>query len=500
MDSLELLEAIRFGNRVAEHERKDLVNYFVETYQWRRLLRGEVDIIYGAKGSGKSAIYLLMDTVREMFEEEDRTIILPAENYTGTPAFQVLDAQSLRKEGETFLNDDLEAKLRFIWKLYFASLIAEDLKSRGIRNDDIDQVIQYVEEAQLIPKEKSLKNMLRSVVGFFRKNHLKDASLEVPGFSAKISFLEPDAEQLMKGVKTPQDLLESLEKGLEAMDWTVWVTLDRLDVAFASSEDRALERSALRSLFRVYLDFAGLERIRLKIFLRSDIWKKLMSTSFREASHITRHTTLKWDRTNLLSLIIKRLVSNEVVVEVLGNGESKKNILADPVQQEALFYRIFPAKVDRQKTLNWVFSRIEDGNGVVTPRELIHLLEEAKVQQLLMEETGHGNGKKRSLISQQALKAAFEEVSKARFRYTLLAETDILQNRIVEFKEGKAEHCLDSLLEIWTDMDAEDIIGTAEELVEIGFFHKRKSGEQIRYWIPHLYRPALELVQGTDCK
>jgi ABC-type lipoprotein export system ATPase subunit len=30
--------------------------YFVETDQWKRLLRGEVDIVYGPKGSGKSAL------------------------------------------------------------------------------------------------------------------------------------------------------------------------------------------------------------------------------------------------------------------------------------------------------------------------------------------------------------------------------------------------------------------------------------------------------------
>ena len=34
--------------------------YFVETDQWNRIYNGGVDVIYGAKGSGKSAIYHLM--------------------------------------------------------------------------------------------------------------------------------------------------------------------------------------------------------------------------------------------------------------------------------------------------------------------------------------------------------------------------------------------------------------------------------------------------------
>jgi len=221
MNYEELLSSIRFGARVAENERKELLAYFVETYQWKRMLRGEVDIVYGAKGAGKSAIYLLMETVRDMFEQEDRTIIIPAENYVGTPAFQVLNAQSLRKEGETYLNDDLEAKLRFIWKLYFVALISEELRGRNLRNESIDRVVAEVERANLIPKEKSLRNVLRSVVGFFRNHHLKDASVEIPGFAARISFVEPDAEGLAKGVKTPQDLLQMLQDGLEKVGYTI---------------------------------------------------------------------------------------------------------------------------------------------------------------------------------------------------------------------------------------------------------------------------------------
>lgn len=41
-----------FGSRVAEEEVESLHEYFVETEQWRRLLAGEVDIVFGSKGAG----------------------------------------------------------------------------------------------------------------------------------------------------------------------------------------------------------------------------------------------------------------------------------------------------------------------------------------------------------------------------------------------------------------------------------------------------------------
>jgi hypothetical protein len=55
---------------------------------------------------------------------------------------------------------------------------------------------------------------------------------------------------------------------------------------------------------------------------------------------------------------------------------------------------------------------------------------------------------------------------------------------------------LDSLAKIWklSPTEAEAI---AEQLVEIGFFQKRGLKEEPDYWVPFLYRPALQMVQGA---
>jgi hypothetical protein len=53
-----VLKTLTFGKRIAEEELDALGSYFVETDHWRKLIAGEVDIVYGAKGSGKSAFAL----------------------------------------------------------------------------------------------------------------------------------------------------------------------------------------------------------------------------------------------------------------------------------------------------------------------------------------------------------------------------------------------------------------------------------------------------------
>jgi hypothetical protein len=49
MDKLCLLTSISFGARVAEDEINELAKYFVETDQWSRMVKGEIDIVRGAK-------------------------------------------------------------------------------------------------------------------------------------------------------------------------------------------------------------------------------------------------------------------------------------------------------------------------------------------------------------------------------------------------------------------------------------------------------------------
>src|SRR5260370_17200362 len=95
---------------------------------------------------------------------------------------------------------------------------------------------------------------------------------------------------------------------LEEAAFCIWLVLDRLDVAFAESSE--LERNALRSLFRVYLDLRKFGSMSLKIFLRSDLWLSILKGGFREASHITRQLTICWEPASLLNLVIRRALFN----------------------------------------------------------------------------------------------------------------------------------------------------------------------------------------------
>ena len=118
MPKKDLLMNATFGSRVAEDEGEGLLSYFVETEQWRKLIAGDVDIVYGAKGAGKSALYSLLIGQKETLRLGRRILFPPAENPRGTPAFRDLVSDP----------PTTEEQFRALWKLYFLSLLANYLR------------------------------------------------------------------------------------------------------------------------------------------------------------------------------------------------------------------------------------------------------------------------------------------------------------------------------------------------------------------------------------
>jgi len=290
----EILQATTFGKPTAEEEGNNLCAYFVETDQWQRIFAGDIDIVYGSKGSGKSAFYaLLLDRTSELF---DRGIIgIAAENPRGAVAFRDLVASQPVDESE----------FRNLWKLFFLVLIAHTLKDYGISSSRLKQIINPLEDAHLFPRNVTLRGVLRTVFSYVRRLTLEaeiDATSSLPTW--RIRFLEPSSKEESLGCVSVDHLLELTNEVLEESGFKVWLLLDRLDVAFAESPE--LERSALRALFRVYLDLQKFDSIALKIFLRTDIWKNITKDGFREASHIVNHMTISWDEASLLNLVVRR--------------------------------------------------------------------------------------------------------------------------------------------------------------------------------------------------
>ncbi|HEV7240545.1 MAG TPA: hypothetical protein VGQ36_15005 [Thermoanaerobaculia bacterium] len=68
-----LLEKLTFGASAAENEYRDLAQYYLETDQFKRALHGDVRLVVGRKGSGKTAIFM---QVRDKVRRERTNVVL----------------------------------------------------------------------------------------------------------------------------------------------------------------------------------------------------------------------------------------------------------------------------------------------------------------------------------------------------------------------------------------------------------------------------------------
>jgi hypothetical protein len=424
-----------------------------------------------------------------------RTVFIAGENPRGTPAFRDLAADP----------PTTEEQFRSLWKLYFLTLLANYLRhhldTTHTSNAVAMEVIDVLVKNDLLAPNLSLIGRLNAALDYIR-NRLPafEASYTDPGtgavMSGKITLNEPTTEQRDKGFISADDLLENLNKALQQTAITVWLVLDRLDVAFVEAEE--LEKNALRSLFRVYLDMNVYSHIFIKIFLRDDIWRRISADGFREASHITRSLTLSWNHQSLLNLIVRRLAHNESVCSFY--GMKKEDVLSNADLQKEFFYRVFPEKIDigpkQPSTLDWMLSRVVDGSKRYAPREMIHLLSVARDEQLKSYEVGDAEPAGEAVFDRSAIRAALPEVSKTRYEQTLCAENPQLKPYLDKMAGEKTQQTLNTLTKLWR-CSAETTYAIAEKLVEAGFFEKRGTKDSPSYWVPFLYRPALSLVQGS---
>jgi len=230
------------------------------------------------------------------------------------------------------------------------------------------------------------------------------------------------------------------------------------------------------------------DNIRLIVFLRDDIWNRIIEKGLRELSHITRVDNIHWDDGSLFVLIISRLLENEKILEYF--GMSKAKVLQDKDLQISFFNKIFVEKVgDQRHSFKWMYTKLCDGKGNCSPRELIHLVNasiKAQAKQLSI-------GKpfpKECLIDQDAIKSGFKEVSKKKLN-TLISEYPELSIYIHRLKKKKVRLTISDLNEYWP-IKRKEVTIIAKKLFQLGFFkNESEDVENPKILIPELYRPAL---------
>jgi hypothetical protein len=496
----------------AEAEVHKLPEYFIETDAWRQVLAGNVHVIKGVKGSGKSALYALLQIKSdELFDSRNILVVEaaePFENAAFRSALARLQEDS-RERGQQSSHSTrpLISELEFenLWKLYFLAVIGEALrrKSRDVprirNNKAIQDFIRILESNDLIPdvRRQGLFDIMRRV-----KLH---ASL---GFPVGPTVGEVDATLTPSSGSERQPRRASLEElfvladeALDAVQLTVWVALDRLDEAFANQSKR-LEANGLRALVNAFIYFRHRRQIQPKIFVRADIFHRVTATGeLTGLNKVGPDKTLEWHPAQLMDLAVRRVLLDDAVCAFYGIGEqAKEGLFHDYQRQRDLFHRIFPPMTQGIETFDWLMRQLEGGGkrGVdsdarVAPRSLIQFIHHAAQGQIDTHRDAQGD----QLVDEEVLETASRQVSQEHYTQAFVAEFSDLARYTEALRNQRIEYSQDALLDRWRIKFPELSEFTAQErakdLVEAGFFDEILKHGVERFRVAPLYRPAVNL-------
>jgi hypothetical protein len=194
---------------------------------------------------------------------------------------------------------------------------------------------------------------------------------------------------------------------------------------------------------------------------------------------------------------MRRLLNNAALVDEFQIDVPA--VLQDALKQDDLFYRFFPQQVEqgpqKASTFKWLVTRCADGTGKTAPREIIHLLNSILEQEIRRLENGGAPAPNDQLFDRSVFKTALPIVSDARLNRYLYAEYAGQRPFVSKLEGQKAEQTPDSLADLWS-LPRDAAIAKAKELVGLGFFEERGTRDEPTFWVPFLYRDALNLVQG----
>ena len=203
MEKIEVIRRTNVGARIAENEKEGLTKYFQKTYLWDQILNEDIDIVFGCKGSGKSAIYnFLSNQTDEIFENNG--ILAFAENPRGAVAFKDLNITPPTGQAE----------FRHIWKLYFILVITQKLQEFSYNDSHMKIVIEKLQDSNLLARRTSLTALVKMARDFVRSASIEanlsfsETTGTINNAGIKISLNEPSTKMADIGIVSVDYLFE----------------------------------------------------------------------------------------------------------------------------------------------------------------------------------------------------------------------------------------------------------------------------------------------------
>ncbi|MBS0018210.1 MAG: AAA family ATPase [Arthrospira sp. SH-MAG29] len=354
-----IIESLQFPALNAADPKSNLIELFQRTANFDKFLDETTCLIRGRKGTGKTALYLLLLKHESKAKQLARGRLDAVTFLSGHGGFQ---------QSRPTRNEFLEIHQRLTnnngtWEGFWRSyLILRLFQSHKLK----------------LPEKGSQKSKFERL-----REILKGLSIEKWDYQYTEALIELSTDSTLRLVLS--DALDIVNEQQRNNNQTIWLLYDDLDEDFPERD--GVRQDALTGLFQLIQagDARRLTSIRFKIFLREDIWNRL---NFDNKSHFNgRDLFLRWTRIDFLRLALRQAMQSRYFKDLVDRIAPVENI--DNASEDNLNLALDLLWGIRRRTGNkakyvyrWVYERLSDLNGTAFPRSLSALLQGAREQEL----------------------------------------------------------------------------------------------------------------------
>ncbi|KVZ35447.1 P-loop ATPase, Sll1717 family [Burkholderia ubonensis] len=269
------LQSLVFGDPTAENEMTTLSDYYMQTDQFNRAIRGEVNLVVGRKGSGKTALFLqLRDRIRA--DKRNVMVDLKPEGY------------QLIKLKEDILSFLTEGSRQHLVTAFWEYLLLLEVAYKVLEKDRITHKHNHDLFDKYVRLESAYKVENFSTEGDFSERLLSLSDRIASDYKSRYGD-QIDTKLTVEDVTSlvySHDIRMLRENLLDYLSekQTVWILFDNLDKGWNTSGVDVIDTIVLRCLVEAGRKIEREmrkhdQRLSCLIFIRNDVYELLMKGS-----------------------------------------------------------------------------------------------------------------------------------------------------------------------------------------------------------------------------
>lgn len=307
--STTILTDLKVGDPTAENEMTTLADYYLTTDEFQRALRGEVNLVVGRKGAGKTALFVQL---RDAKRSRKPNIVVDLK----PEGFQLV---KLKERVLDFLTAGAQQHLiTALWEYILLLEVTYKVleKDREVHLRDHNLTDKYIALQEIygdteLSTEGDFRERLSKLSDQLIHQFLKTFRIDRSGStSGQLNITTNQVTEILYQHDL-RKLYSALTKYLQLKE-EVWLLFDNIDKGWAvegiSSEDIFILRCLINASRKLERELANHQiKFHSIIFVRDDVYSLLMGGSSDYGKEM--RASLDWSDADLLGEVLKRRIS-----------------------------------------------------------------------------------------------------------------------------------------------------------------------------------------------